>query len=222
MIATEGQRSDGILAQSIGGGGGDGGFSVGAAGSGEASLAASLGGSGGTGIRRQQRDGHELHEYHDRLSTRPPVIHRQRRQFQRHLAQSLGGGGGSGGFSIAGSASFGVGAAGSIGGKGGSGDDAGIVTVTNVGTIFTAGDQANGIEAQSIGGGGGNGGYSIAGKLDASTPARPCRSAAAGRRAVRAWRSPLPTSATWAPTATIRMRSLHSPSAAPVETVGSA
>ena len=80
------------------------------------------------------------------------------------VAQSIGGGGGSGGFSIAGSASFGGGAAGSIGGHGGTGGNAGTVTVTNTGSIFTAGEQANGIEAQSIGGGGGNGGYSVAGR----------------------------------------------------------
>ncbi len=71
------------------------------------------------------------------------------------LAQSIGGGGGDGG-DFAGL----FGGAAAPGGKGGTG---GTVTVTNAGTINARGIHANGILAQSIGGGGGTGGIADAG-----------------------------------------------------------
>ncbi|TCT33014.1 autotransporter outer membrane beta-barrel domain-containing protein [Martelella mediterranea] len=68
------------------------------------------------------------------------------------LAQSIGGGGGN---------NNGSGAIGSIGGdsgsSGGSGSNGGTVTVSNSGALTTAGPEAHGIVAQSIGGGGGTG-----------------------------------------------------------------
>ena len=80
------------------------------------------------------------------------------------LAQSIGGGGGNGGFSGAPSFSNGGAAAtNSVGGMGGTGSDGKSVTVeTALGSnITTYGDSAAGILAQSVGGGGGNGGFSI-------------------------------------------------------------
>src|SRR5262249_34744376 len=85
------------------------------------------------------------------------------------VAQSIGGGGGTGGLSIAGTladdtASLAL----SFGGKGGPGGDAMGVTVTNNATgtgITTTGIDANGIVAQSIGGGGGDGGFSVSGGI---------------------------------------------------------
>ena len=50
-----------------------------------------------------------------------------------------------------------------VGGKGGASGEGGEVTVTNSAALSTAGYQANGIFAQSIGGGGGIGGGSIVG-----------------------------------------------------------
>ena len=41
------------------------------------------------------------------------------------------------------------------------GGDAGLVSTTNHGVITTTGDSANAIVAQSIGGGGGNGGFTV-------------------------------------------------------------
>ncbi|WMS44648.1 autotransporter outer membrane beta-barrel domain-containing protein [Acuticoccus sp. MNP-M23] len=70
------------------------------------------------------------------------------------LAQSIGGGGGDGG-DFQGL----FGGEGGAGGKGGNGAD---VTVVNAAPIATKGTQANGILAQSIGGGGGSGGVSSA------------------------------------------------------------
>src|SRR5690606_2631814 len=50
-----------------------------------------------------------------------------------------------------------------IGGSGSTGGSGGAVNVTNDGLIVTRGDKAHGILAQSVGGGGGNGGQSIFG-----------------------------------------------------------
>ncbi len=52
-----------------------------------------------------------------------------------------------------------------LGAGAGSGNDAGIVGVSNYSTIATSGTNAVGISAQSIGGGGGNGGLKISGSL---------------------------------------------------------
>ncbi|WP_291845106.1 autotransporter outer membrane beta-barrel domain-containing protein [Maricaulis sp.] len=78
------------------------------------------------------------------------------------LAQSIGGGGGNGGdgyISNAGAVSF--------GGIGGTAGDGGNVTVTHTGNITTHGVGAYGIFAQSIGGGGGNGGDTTIGVQEA-------------------------------------------------------
>ena len=81
------------------------------------------------------------------------------------LAQSIGGGGGNGGFAATGSLgtnsdSKQVSVA--LGGDGGPGSAAGKVDVQNSGgTIFTTGDSADAILAQSVGGGGGNGGLAF-------------------------------------------------------------
>ncbi len=87
------------------------------------------------------------------------------------FAQSVGGGGGDGGFSIGASFSDSSGAvSASVGGYGGKGGDGGNVTLTSTGTtISTTGDHSDGILAQSIGGGGGEGGFSIVGGIGEST-----------------------------------------------------
>ncbi len=70
------------------------------------------------------------------------------------LAQSIGGSGGAGGSA----ASTGVGLfAMTIGGDAGGGGAGGLVSVTNKSLITSYGDHAAGIQAQSIGGGGGKG-----------------------------------------------------------------
>ncbi len=93
----------------------------------------------------------------------PPV------EIQRHCRESIGGGG-NGGFAIAATAtvSDAKGSAQAIGGKGSSGNTSGDVHVTNVGNITTVKDLSFGILAQSIGGGGGNGGFALAGSLSTS------------------------------------------------------
>ncbi|WP_298828182.1 autotransporter outer membrane beta-barrel domain-containing protein [uncultured Piscinibacter sp.] len=149
-IVTRGARAIGLQAQSVGGGGGNGGFSLSVAGGGIGAIGLGLGGSAGGGnaggivevinsggIDTSGAESHAL------------------------FAQSVGGGGGNGGFNV--SAAFGGTAAGSfgLGGKGGSGGDANTVTVENRGLLVTRGERAVGLFAQSVGGGGGDGGFSI-------------------------------------------------------------
>ena len=155
-VTTHGDESRGIVAQSVGGGGGDGGFSVAVTGGGSiASMAFSLGGSGGAA-----GDGAAANVTSDANITTSGA------KSQGILAQSIGGGGGNGGMSIAGAVNLeGAGIAISLGGSGGSGGSSADVTVDNSGTINTAGDEAHGIFGQSTAGGGGNGGLSIAGSV---------------------------------------------------------
>jgi hypothetical protein len=80
------------------------------------------------------------------------------------LAQSIGGGGGAAGGSVfecplSLTASFDAGSM-VLGGQGGSGGNGGAVTVTNSGAITTEGGFSHGILAQSLGGGGGFAGIS--------------------------------------------------------------
>ncbi|WP_323028868.1 hypothetical protein [Castellaniella defragrans] len=141
-ILTTGQLSHGIMAQSIGGGGGQGGVAY-ASGTNKTNLSATLGGAGGTG------------NIGGDVSVRNTGTIQTRGQESFGLfAQSVGGGGGTG-----------VGALSSdnknlvlnftAGGAGGSGANGGGVSVRNEGTIRTQGEEAHAIVAQSIGGGGG-------------------------------------------------------------------
>ncbi|MGI9343294.1 MAG: hypothetical protein ACR2QV_10605, partial [Gammaproteobacteria bacterium] len=141
------EHSYGILAQSVGGGGGDGGFSVAGSMSGGASAAFSMGGDGAPGGDGGSVD---LENAAD-ISTRGNDAH-------AIVAQSVGGGGGSGGFSVAGSLSGGGAAAASVGGAGAGGGDGGAVragtdSLVLFGNITTSGDHAYGLLAQSVGGG---------------------------------------------------------------------
>lgn len=153
-VVTNTFLSSGIVAQSIGGGGGRGGDATksdglivnmvvgGTAGSGGGASDA-FAGNLGNGTVTTNGD-------HS-----PGVV-----------MQSVGGGGGSGGAGYG--ASYGglFGAAISVGGNGGSGGDGGTANAansdSNPGAIMTAGAESFGILAQSIGGGGGSGGASTA------------------------------------------------------------
>src|SRR5690606_37428127 len=93
--------------------------------------------------------------------------------------------GGDGGFSFAGTISAPTGnsfsMSASLGGFGGAGADGAAVGVHSTGTMLTFGDHANGVIAQSIGGGGGNGGLSVAGTFNVSnTNATPSLTASVG------------------------------------------
>jgi hypothetical protein len=151
-IETAGARSHGVQAESIGGGGGNGGFSVALSGGVGGSVSVAIGGrAGGGGAGGEvEVDGASA------ITTRGEDAH-------AIFAQSVGGGGGNGGFSIAGAGSDGVGIAIAFGGKGGTGGVGDTVNVTSNGTLDTYGDRSYGLLAQSLGGGGGNGGFKITG-----------------------------------------------------------
>ena len=135
-ITTDGVDSNGILAQSIGGAGGNASGAVGIVG---------LGGDAGGG-----GDGKEVTvNAGGTITTKQDGSH-------GILSQSIGGGGGNGGFSI------GVVAIGGNGGPGGQGGDVNVNQVDGQALdIVTKGQRSIGILAQSIGGGGGDGGMAF-------------------------------------------------------------
>ena len=159
-VQTTGNAAYGLFAQSVGGGGGDGGGSFSAAlgshdGGWNGSLA--IGGSGDAGGNGGQVD-----------TTNRSSIVTQGSKSHGIVAQSVGGGGGTGGFSASGVISRGTNTKDlsvSIGGSGGAGGHAAGVNVDNTGDISILGSSASGIVAQSLGGGGGDGGFSFAGSF---------------------------------------------------------
>ena len=172
-ISTDGVGSKGVVAQAIGGGGGNGGFTVAAgisaAGSNSGAINVGIGGSGGDGGNAAG----VKNEFTGSIATK-------KADSTAVLAQSVGGGGGNGGFTVAagisGSGKAGGTASVGIGGSGGGGGDAGDVTNTVNASITTgdtsdseSGANSDGVVAQSLGGGGGNGGFSVAGGLNLSS-----------------------------------------------------
>ncbi len=155
-LETLGNNSNGILAQSIGGGGGNGGFSGGLSASTDGgAFTASVGGFGAGGGSASTVDVISYNNILTKGSDSNGV-----------LAQSLGGGGGNGGFSVGLAGGTDFGGALSVGGFALTGGGAsGAVTLDSFGTVQTSGDRSNGLEAQSIGGAGGNGGFSLSGAL---------------------------------------------------------
>ena len=132
IIQTVGGFSNGVLAQTIGGGGGNGG-------SNQVAAAVTVGGSGGVA----GNGGHVTLVNDGSVWTLGAASNGV-------TAQSIGGSGGTGGSSSL--------SAVSVGGFGGAAGNGGVVDVSNTGTIVTAGLAANAVSAQSIGGGGGSAG----------------------------------------------------------------
>ncbi|ADP16480.1 outer membrane autotransporter barrel domain protein 4 [Achromobacter xylosoxidans A8] len=130
-IATSGYNSHGMIGQSIGGGGGASGSATGLLSVGGSSAGAT-GSSGSTVV----------------LGNTGSITTAGNAAIGM-VAQSIGGGGGSGGDSIG---VLGVGGGGAGGGAGGN------VIIQDLGSIQTAGQFGAGVLAQSVGGGGGNGG----------------------------------------------------------------
>jgi hypothetical protein len=160
-ISTEGEDAHGLFAQSLGGGGGSGGFAVAGAISATAAISASMGGSGAEG-----GNAGSVSVGVERLTT--GTIHTRGDRANGLIAQSVGGGGGAGGFSVAGTITAGASAGVSLGGDGGTARDGDTVTVRAANTIITEGNDAHGLFAQSIGGGGGKGGFAVSGSLNVS------------------------------------------------------
>lgn len=150
VFKTEGARSEAILAQSIGGGGGRGGFAADAAVGAGASVSIGIGGSGGKGGDSGSTS----------VTTMGSV---STNGFHSNgvTAQSLGGGGGNGGFSLALSGSPDLAIAVGIGGKGSTGGTSDTVSIDSEASVSTSGANSTGLMAQSVGGGGGNGGLAV-------------------------------------------------------------
>jgi uncharacterized protein with beta-barrel porin domain len=140
QITTLGDGSFGILAQSVGAGGGIGGH--GAAGL-DGKIA--VGGGGGAAGHGGTVDVNLV----GNIDTFGVAAH-------GIFAQSVGGGGGLAGNVDRGIGEFGIGLA--FAQEGGGGGNGGAVTVTSTGDIITRGTGSTGIFAQSVGGGGGVGG----------------------------------------------------------------
>jgi len=153
-VETFGFGSDGLAAQSIGGGGGKGGDAVGTS-VGLNYVVGGTGGGGGAGdtVSLTSQAGSRVLTH----GAHAPGL----------LVQSVGGGGGQGGSAYSKTKSAGFGSSMSLGGDGkGGGDACGSgcdgTTAQNEGRITTEGSDSFGILAQSIGGGGGAGGASTA------------------------------------------------------------
>ncbi|MCD0503980.1 beta strand repeat-containing protein, partial [Bordetella petrii] len=180
-IVTTGSGARGIVAQSVGGGGGES-QGVSAVASAGGQLLPGEGGKLPT-LRLSVAVGREGPGGGNGAATavhNAGIISTTGRNSDGIMAQSIGGGGGLGGslgghydsllnnvtglikeleailgrltFNTSGTMSVG------IGGTGGAGGNADLATVVNQGDITTTGDYADGIVAQSIGGGGGDGG----------------------------------------------------------------
>jgi len=165
-LSTDGANSHGLVAQSIGGGGGNGGFASSLAVGVEAelpSLAVSVGGSGGSGAVAGTATASTYDAAY--TGTTRSAITTQGNNSIGVFAQSVGGGGGSGGF--AGSSSVGMSTAFSLGfgGSGGTGGNGSSAQITNDADITTYGDGSTALFAQSVGGGGGQGGYNASAGL---------------------------------------------------------
>ncbi len=146
-IATAGDFAAGVMAHSIGGGGGNGGYAK-SAGLFVSNAIGGAGGSGGAGGTVIFTNGGQS------IITAGNGAHGV-------LLQSIGGGGGNGGGALAYSAGVIFAESLAVGGNGGSGGAGGAVYATNGGAITTASPDAMGLVAQSIGGGGGNAGGAL-------------------------------------------------------------
>jgi hypothetical protein len=153
-VTTYGFGSAGIVAQSIGGGGGTGGDATNSDG---AIVNMVVGGTGGAG--GNAADAFAANKGNGTVITLNDHA-------QGVVLQSIGGGGGAGGAGYGTSVSGVFGASIAVGGAGGSGGSAGTVNAAqannNSGGIQTSGAESFGILGQSIGGGGGSGGASTA------------------------------------------------------------
>ena len=159
----------GVVAQSIGGGGGAGGMNItGAIAPKGSPIAIGVGGTGGVG--GDAGDVTVVRGYTDvsGVETATPGLITTFGDGSTGLeAQSIGGGGGDAGMNfvfaatLQGEDSDNVAGIFAVGGDGSSAGDGGIVDVRHNGDILTDGDASAGILAQSLAGGGGNANFNV-------------------------------------------------------------
>ncbi|MFD1200002.1 hypothetical protein ACFQ3K_17070 [Brucella gallinifaecis] len=170
-ILSHGSGRSGILAQSVGGGGGNGGMNVSGGIVSDTSLTAGVGGfAANAGVGKDV----SVSSRANIIVGAPANSDDKSSGVQSSagiLAQSIGGGGGTGGLNVSGSAA--ISKDGKIpaltlgvGGFGGAGSISGNVVVDQVGSIKVNGNWKHGILAQSIAGGGGNGALNVSGQLN--------------------------------------------------------
>ncbi|WP_235075861.1 autotransporter outer membrane beta-barrel domain-containing protein [Asticcacaulis sp. AC460] len=178
-VVTRGKDADGIMIQSLGGTGGNGGFNVSggiaATSNGAGNLLVGVGGVGGAGgsggLVRATVTGDVQTGWADTVNG---IYTRGGNGSSGITFQSMGGGGGNGGFNVTGgiALSFGDSVAGGIGvgvgGFAGGGGNAGAVVGSLTGNVRTYGDKAHGVLVQSLGGSGGNGGFNVTGNITGS------------------------------------------------------
>ncbi len=146
-IATEGHSSSGLVAHSVGGGGGASHFTGGFSGESDGSVSATVGGRGGSG----GAGGMVTVDTSNAISTaghNAPGI----------TAMSIGGGGGDSGTTVSGALASGASVGVTVGGDGGSGGDSAAVEVSSFSDVTTEGKHSVGIRAKSIAASGGNAG----------------------------------------------------------------
>ncbi len=173
-IVTAGQLAHGIVNQSIGGGGGNGGNAT----ADGAEISVAVGGSGGAGGNGGTAtvSGNRSLSVSTGGSNSAGIVN-----------QSIAGGGGTGGSAYSHSVGVGFDAAVAVGGSGGSGGTGGTSKLDLTGTTVSTGEltgisdsngpvlpanpvDSYGVVAQSIGGGGGHGGSATAGALAVAVP----------------------------------------------------
>jgi hypothetical protein len=156
-ISTSGADADGILVQSIGGGGGHSSNVV------KATLGVSM-----TGVSSQQgaASGGPGGGGGDASLETTGAITTKGDNALGVAAQSIAGGGGKAGSTISATIGTDLGKV-ALGQSGGSGGTAGSVSIKNHGDVYTEGGLASAILAQSIGGGGGHGGLVVNGDVSA-------------------------------------------------------
>ncbi|WP_041277904.1 autotransporter outer membrane beta-barrel domain-containing protein [Desulfotalea psychrophila] len=153
---TDGDHADGILVQSIGGGGGQSSNVIDANVGGEISQfignqGSSAGTAGSAGAVWVQTDSTVETKGDNALGV---------------VAQSIGGGGGKAGYTVDGDVSINAGI--SLGSSGGAGGSSGTVELTTAGSVTTSGNLSTGVMAQSVAGGGGTAGTTVNGNAGIS------------------------------------------------------
>jgi len=158
VISTSGTYSRGMVAQSVGGGGGRGGDAINTA----LGSAVTIGGAGGTG------GGGGLAQ-----AVNFGLIDTSGQHSSGIFAQSVGGGGGTGGGAMSRVIGAQVSVAIGVGGSGGTGGNADEADGYNLGQSQTSGDNAHALMVQAVGGGGGVGGTAAAQNYNTSIPDTP-------------------------------------------------
>lgn len=170
-IRVLGQGGAGMLAASIGGGGGMGGGAISADVALSGAFTSSTGGKGGGGASAGSAEARNYGkiDMNDDGSTKSLAL-----GTQGIVALSIGGGGGMGGLSIAGSVTGPGGAlTDAVGGGSAGGGTGGAATIRQYEGAYvrTHGALSNGLTALSLGGRGGMGGIAVAGSLSAGSTA---------------------------------------------------